>query len=222
MIKDSHSPFLMDWAVTASPPPQEMARAEQTKLLELPVPQTQGGKFLMQALHDRCSSREFSRSGLPTQVLSNLLWAAFGVNRPESGGRTAPSAQHWQEIDVYVCLEEGLFVYDASGHVLRLLLQRDIRALTGLQPFVVDAPVNLVYVADYSRTRDAGEEERHLYCGADTGFISQNVYLFCASEGLATVVHGAINRPALAQAMKLAAHQRVILAQTVGYPARLH
>ena len=167
----------------------------------------------------RHSSREFSPRKVPPAVLSNLLWAAFGVNRPETGGRTAPSAHDWEEIDVYAATADGLYRYDAGEHALRRLLAHDIRAQTGLQSYVGAAPVNLVYVADLSRMATASEEEKAQYSGPDAGFIAQNVYLFCASEGLATVVRGLVDRPALAKLMKLTPDQKVILAQSVGYPA---
>ena len=184
----------------------------------LPEPEMDGGKPLMQALSDRKTSRSYSSEALPDQVLSNLLWAAFGINRPESGKRTAPSAVNWQEIDIYVALEQGLYIYDAQGHILRPVRAGDIREATGKQDFVGDAPVNLIYVADYSRMGSASEENKDFYSAADTGFISQNVYLFCASEGLATVVRGLIDREMLSQRMNLSGEQRIILAQTVGYP----
>lgn len=219
MIKDTHLIFVSEWELDR---PAAGERSREIEQVKLPAPRTRDGLALMLALRDRHSSREFSAEDLPPQVLSNLLWAAFGVNRPESGGRTAPSAQNWQEIDLYISTAAGLFVYDAPGHVLKQMLRQDIRGSTGLQAFVGVAPVDLIYVADFSRTGTAGEEERRLYCVADTGFIAQNVYLFCASEGLATVVRGAIDRPALAKTMNLAPHQRIILAQTVGYPAKPH
>ncbi|HPQ39615.1 MAG TPA: nitroreductase family protein [bacterium] len=186
--------------------------------VSLPKPQTDGGKPLMQALSDRATSRSFSSRPLPEQVLSNLLWAAFGINRPESGKRTAPSALNWQEIDIYVATADGLFRYDAGPHVLIPILDKDIRAMTGGQPFVAGAPVNLVYVADTSRMGSSGNADPDFYAAADTGFISQNVYLFCASEGLATVVRGYVDREKLKAAMNLKPEQKIILAQTVGYP----
>jgi SagB-type dehydrogenase family enzyme len=174
----------------------------------------------MQVLKDRSTSRSFSARKLPPQVLSNLLWAAFGINRPESGHRTAPSAMDRQEIDIYVATAEGLYVYEAKTHVLQPVLAGDIRDMTGRQPFVADAPVNLVYVADLGRMGKASKEEQDLYSAADTGFVSENVYLFCASEGLATVVRGSIDRETLAKAMRLRPDQKIILAQTVGYPKK--
>lgn len=194
------------------------AFSQDLQPIQLPPPQMAGGKPLMQALKDRATSRSFSSEKLPIQTLSNLLWAAFGINRPESGKRTAPSALNRQEIDIYIALPEGLYLYAAKEHALTRILNEDIRALTGLQPFVQDAPVNLVYVADLSKTGSAGQQGNDLYTAADAGFISQNVYLFCASEGLATVVRGSVDREKLANAMKLRQDQKIILAQTVGYP----
>ena len=196
------------------------AAAQELKSIELPKPQLDIGRPLMQVLRDRSTSRAFSSEKLPAQVLSNLLWAAFGVNRPDSGKRTAPSAVNWQEIDIYVATADGLYVYDAKAHRLNPVLAEDIRAATGLQPFVKEAPVDLVYVADLAKTGRVSAEDRDLYTAADTGFIAQNVYLFCASEGLATVVRGSVDRTALAKVMKLRPDQRITLAQTVGYPKK--
>lgn len=190
---------------------------EPIKLLE---PQLDTGRPLMQVLKDRRSSRRFSTDKLSTQILSNLLWAAFGVNRNDSGKRTAPSAVNWQEIDIYVATADGLYLYDAKAHVLKMVLVDDIRALTGYQGYVGEAPVNLIYVADFSRMGKAEIDDKILYSAADTGFISQNVYLYCASEGLATVVRGLIGKVGLAKVMGLRQDQRVILAQSVGYPQK--
>ena len=194
--------------------------AEELKPIQLPKPQIDGGRPLMQVLKDRSSSREFSSQKLPLQVLSNLLWAASGVNRPESGRRTAPTAANWQEIDIYLAMAEGLYLYDAKPHVLKPVLAEDIRALAGLQAFVKDAPLNLIYVADLSRIGRGTSEEKDFFAAADTGFVAQNVYLFCASEGLATVVRANIDRPTLGKAMKLGPNQRITLSQTVGYPKK--
>ena len=194
------------------------ASAAAPKNIELPKPQMEGGKPLMAALKERKTSREFSGEKLPMQVLSNMLWAANGINRPD-GKRTAPTAMNKQEIDVYVALEQGLFIYNAKANVLIGVLAEDVRAATGKQPFVKDAPVNLVFVADYAKMTGY-DEEKDFYAATDTGYVSQNVYLFCASEGLATVARGYVDKPACAAAMKLRADQKVILAQTVGYPKK--
>ena len=190
------------------------------KPIQLPPPQTDAGGPLMQVLKDRRSSRAFSTEKLPDQVLSDMLWAAFGENRQGSGKRTAPSARNWQEIDIYVAAAHALYLYDAKAHLLKPVLAKDIRAATGRQPFVGQVPVNLVYVADFSRMGNAKVDDKIFYSAADTGFISQNVYLYCASEGLSTVVRGLIDRSALAKTMGLRPDQRVILSQSVGYPEK--
>lgn len=194
------------------------ASAKDSERMKLPPPQTTGGKPLMQALQERHSAREFASTPLAPQLLSNLLWAAAGVNRPDSGKRTAPSARDWREIDIYVATADGTYVYDPNAHALRLVLARDVRALTGKQDFVASAPLNLVYVADQSRMPESSAEDRNRYAAADAGFIAQNVYLYCSSAGLNTVVRGLVDRTALAAALGLAPHQQIILAQTVGYP----
>lgn len=194
--------------------------AQELKAIQLPPPQTDGGRPLMQVLKDRVSSRDFNPGKLPVQVMSNMLWAAFGVNRPESGGRTAPSAGNSQEMDIYVAMADGLFLYDARAHLLKPVLAEDIRMLTGRQAFVKEAPLNLIYVSDLAKMTRAAPGDREFYAAAHTGFISQNVYLFCASEGLATVVRASIDRPALAKAMGLRPDQKITLVQTVGYPKK--
>jgi SagB-type dehydrogenase family enzyme len=196
------------------------AFGEELKPIQLPKPQLDGGRPLMQVLKDRRSSREFSPEKLPLQVLSNLLWAASGINRSDSGKRTAPTAANRQEIDIYLAMAEGLYLYDAKSHLLKPILAEDIRALAGRQPFVKDAPLNLVYVADLSRISRGTNDEKDFFSAADTGFIAQNVYLFCASEGLATVVRANIDKPTLAKKMKLGPDQKITLSQTVGYPKK--
>ena len=194
--------------------------SDELKPIQLLKPQVDKGRPLMQVLKDRSSSRSFSKEKLPIQVLSDLLWAAFGVNRTDTGKRTAPSAMNRQEIDVYVATADGLYLYDAKAHALTPILSEDIRAMTGTQEYVKDAAINLIYVADYSKMGTATKEDKDIYSAADTGFISQNVYLYCASEGLATVVRGSIDRQALAKVMKLRPEQKIILAQSVGYPKK--
>lgn len=197
----------------------EAQSADKPARIILPSPQTSGGMSLMDALKKRSSSRIFSSKELPLQVLSNLLWAARGVNRKDSGMLTSPSAHNRQEIDVYVVLQQGVFRYEPVKHQLKPILAKDLRAQTGRQGFVAKTPLNLVYVADYSRMGVAtSSEDKKIYAAAGTGFISQNVYLFCASQGLATVVRGWVDKKVLAKAMKLNDKQSVILCQTVGYP----
>jgi len=193
--------------------------AQETGAIRLPPPETVGGMPLMQALKARHSTREFGSQPLPPQVLSNLLWAASGVNRPDTGQRTAPSAHDWREIDVYAVTADGAFRYDPPTHSLIKVATGDLRHLTGVQDFVATAPLNLVYVADLDRMSGASAEDKAFYSATDTGFIAQNVYLYCASAGLRVVVRGLVDRAALGVALGLGKHQRIILAQTVGYPA---
>lgn len=123
-----------------------------------------------------------------------------------------------QEIDIYVATPDGLYLYDAKSTALKQILNKDIRAMTGTQAYVQDAPLNLIYVADFDKMGKTSDEDKIMYSAANTGFISQNVYLYCASERLATVVRGSIDRPALSKVMGLKPGQKIILAQTVGYP----
>ncbi|MFO7691466.1 MAG: SagB/ThcOx family dehydrogenase [Vicinamibacterales bacterium] len=188
--------------------------------ISLPAPMMDGGKPLMSALKARSSAREFSADALPPQILANLLWAAWGVNRPD-GRRTAPSASNRQEIEIYVTLPGGAYVWDAKANVLNPVAPGDHRAATGTQPFPAEAALNLVYVADMTKlSRPATDPQQMLNVGANAGFIAQNVYLFCASEGLATVVRALVPKEALAKTLQLRETQVIVLAQTVGFPKK--
>ena len=193
------------------------ATAQQLAPIVLPAPQTQGGKPLMEALALRSTSRAFASDPLPMQTLSNLLWAAWGINRPDKGLRTAPSAANWQETDVYVVMESGAYIYNAKSNTLEPVVKGDYRALTGTRAFVKDAPVTLVFIIDASRMKRGSEDMKVPLAWADVAFISENVYLFCASEGLATGVRASMDRAVLAKALKLRADQSIILAQSVGF-----
>jgi SagB-type dehydrogenase family enzyme len=183
----------------------------------LPAPQMTGGKPLMQALKERRSIREFKPTPLSDQQMSDLLWAAFGINRPEIDHRTAPSAQNTQDIDLYVATAEGLYLYEAKPHRLKQVSREDLRPLTSGQPFAKVAPVQLVFVSDFARMPKVSPELRDLYAGVDTGCIVQNVYLYCASAGLASVVHE-LDRAPLAKAMNLRPDQHIVVAHAVGWP----
>jgi nitroreductase len=196
------------------------AGAEALKPLQLPPPRTDGGKPLMQALKLRATGRAFAADPLPAQTLSNMLWAAWGINRAAEGKRTAPSARNWQEIDLLVVDARGAWRYDAGANTLEPLVAGDLRALTGGQDFVKDAPLTLVFVADPARMKGSDDATRQPWAYADAAFISQNVYLFCASEGLATGVRAMVDRPALAKALGLGADRIIVFAQSVGYPRR--
>ncbi len=183
---------------------------------QLPPADTSGGLPLMQSLARRQSQREFDPAPLPEQTLSDLLWAAAGINRPELGGRTSPSAMNAQEVDVFVALPEGLYRYIPATHSLQLVSATDVRRVTGYQDFVDDAPMDLVYVADHSRMKLVPAAQRESYACVAAGAMAQNVYLYAACAGLGTVIRAWIDRTGLAQAMGLNSDQQVLLAQTIG------
>lgn len=184
--------------------------------IKLPTPNKSGGKPLMTVLNERKSSRDFSEKILPNQQLSNLLWAAWGYNRADK--RTAPSSQNKQEMDIYVALASGCYLYDARKNELVLVVKQDLREKTGKQDFVKNAPVNIIFVADKRKMAQQDEQSMLQTAYINTGFISQNIYLYCASEGLATVIRAWVDKAALALAMKLHDQQEIIVCQTVGYP----
>ncbi len=184
--------------------------------LDLPAPRKTGGMPLMDALAKRSTARSFATNELAPQQISSLLWAAFGISRPD-GKRTAPSARNNQETDIYVLLKQGAYVYSAASNKLDLVVAEDIRALGGTQEFVKDAPLTLVYVADLARTGGNNEGARNT-ANVDVGYISQNVYLFCASEGLVTGARGSVDRAVPGPKLKLRPNQLIVLAQSVGYP----
>lgn len=217
-MKKTYSIFITSLIVIISLVCIKGASAKEIEEIKLPAPQTQGGKPLMQALQERKSSRVFSNKKLSSQVISDMLWAACGINRQELGLKTAPSTMNMQEIDIYVSMVEGLYMYDAKENKLVLILGQDIRAVTGKQDFVANAPVNFIYVANLAKMDKVSAQDTQFYAAVDTGFISQNVYLYCASTGLATVVRGLIDIPLLAATMRLRRDQKIILSQTIGYP----
>jgi nitroreductase len=191
---------------------------QATQAYALPAVRTHGGLLLIDALRLRHSTREYDSRALPVRLLSELLWAAFGVNRSDTGDRTAPYWRHVMVIDVYVAMADGVWIYAPERHELLPYLDTDIRATTGLQEFVGEAPVELIYVAHGDRMHDLVAEDRRLFASVDTAFIGQNVYLFCASEGLGTVFRGAFDQKKLADALKLDDQQFVTFVQTVGRP----
>jgi len=188
-----------------------------SEMRKLPPARTDGGKPLLTALRQRHSTREYSPKPLSEQTLSNLLWAAFGINRA-SGDRTAPYWRHVMVMDVYLAMADGVWFYDPATHSLSPYMAGDIRGETGHQDFVATAPLNLVYAAHGERMTDISAEDRRLYASVDASFIGENVYLFCASEGLGTVFRGALDQAKVARILKLPTGQFVTFAQTVGYP----
>jgi len=192
------------------------ATGDAADAIALPAPDTRGGMPLMEALAKRQSRRDFASTELPLPLLSNLLWAAWGRNRTE--GRTAPTALNAQEIDLYLALPSGAYYYDAATHRLNLVAAGDLRRVTGYQDFVDEAPLDLVFVADHARMRLVPVEQRESYASVAAGAICQNIYLFAASNELATVIRAWIDREAIARALGTSHDQRVLLSQTVGYP----
>ena len=188
------------------------------KTITLPPPQTDGGMPLMKALKERHTSRTFSDKKPGDQIISNLLWAAWGINRPAEKKRTAPSSMNNQEIDIFIVMADGFYVYDAEKHSLNQLSKEDVREKTGKQDFVKTAPMTLVYVADYSKLGKVTDQEKAVTSNTDAAFISENVYLFCASEGLSTGVRAWIDGEELHKALNLKPNQHVTLAQCVGFP----
>ncbi len=218
-------------AGTAPGSAQDSPKPDQAlESILLPKPETEGGKTVLAALRDRKTTRNISARELPPQILSNLLWAAFGVNREQGSfgkpGRTAASASNSQEIDLFVALAAGVYLYEAARHRLVPVVAGDCRSRAG-RGASATAPVNIFYVVDLSRydtgpgqpDRRIGEPEvQKSYYFTDTGLIAANVYLFAASQGLAAWFHNC-NREAAAKDFKLRSDQRVLFAQTVGYPA---
>ena len=204
--------------------------SKELRPIILPKPEKEGGKSVLAALQERRTNRNISTREIPVQILSNLLWAAFGVNRERASfgktGRTAPSASNSQEIDLYVARAEGVYLYEAVPHQLTPVVQGDFRARAGRRG-AAEAPLNIFYIADLTRY-DLGPEQPDRFIGdpevqksyfyTDTGFIAQNVYLFAAAHGLAAWFHNCDKRN-IPREFKLKPHQRALFAQSVGYPA---
>jgi len=188
----------------------------KTQDINFPEPDREGGMPLMKTLNERHTSRAFSSRELPVELMGNLFWAACGTTREKY--RTAPSAVNWQEVRAYAVTKDGIYLYHEQGHYLEKLIEGDFREFAGTQPFVKDAPLTIVLVADYTRMGNIGEEDRLKYSWADAAYISQNIYLFCTSENLNTGVRGLIDRELLSEKMQLDENHKIILAQCVGYP----
>jgi nitroreductase len=205
--------------------------AQRLQPIKLLPPQTEIGKPLMQAMQLRQSHRDFDVKPLPLQDLSNILWAAAGINRPESGKRTTPSAMNRQEVDVYAFLAEGTFLYNAKSHSLEPVVGKDLRLIANpkppekkdgapahMQPGLTNVPLILVFVADEKKLDGAGDIQKIQYSSAAAGFMIQNVYLYCASQGFISVVRASFDGAAIIKELQLRPEQRVVLVQSVGYP----
>lgn len=193
------------------------AYAQTLSPIQLKAPEKKAGLSVMETLANRHSTREFSNKKLTLQELSNLLWAANGINRPEKGMRTAPSAMNAQEVDVYVCMEEGAFLYDAKSNQLQPVIQEDLRGLVGgKQTFVKNAPVVLLMVSDLSKLPGGNSEQTKLMAAIDAGIVSQNISLACSGLGLITVPRASMDKEALAQKLKLKSTQLLLMNNPVG------
>jgi SagB-type dehydrogenase family enzyme len=189
-------------------------------IIKLNPPDLDKGISIMQALKKRKTERNISDRKLTLQQLSELLWAADGINRPD-GKRTSPAAMAIYSVDIYVVLPEGVYLYDVAGHQLKLVAKGDFRKVAGTQDFVYIAPVNLVYVLNLkgwqNTRRPVPNEKRDRWVLFEVGFLSQNVSLYCASEGLGTTVRGMIDEKKFGEVIKVRPED-VVLAQTIGYP----
>ena len=195
-----------------------VAASAADKVVKLPKPNLNRAGTVMKALSERQSTREYASKALSLADLSDLLWAANGINRPESGKRTAPSALNKQDVDVYVILPEGSYVYDAKNHQLNLVSEGDHRdAFAGGQTFVKAAPVSLVLVSDVSFFGDAQKPQNQVVGAMDVGIVSQNISLFCANAKLATVPRGSMDATQLKKVLKLKDSQIPMLNHPVGY-----
>ncbi len=190
----------------------------QSDLIELPAPEKEGGMPLMQALDKRQSNRQFTNTDMPKQTLSNLLWAAYGINRPEAGKHTVPSSRNVQDISVYVTTKDGAFLYLPEENALKQIVGKDIREHTGKQEFTADAAVNLVYVSDFTKYDGDNDQIKKITASAHCGFIGQNVYLYAASEGLSCVFRAWIDNDLIHKKLGLSDNQHVMYCQSVGYP----
>ncbi len=201
--------ILLGWSV-----PQVQA----LEPIKLTPPDLSQSKPLLQVLQERKSTKAFDTKPVSNKTLSNLLWAAYGINRPDSGKRTIATASNCQDMDVYVVFAHGVYVYQGQDHSLKPVLAKDVRPLAATQAYAQKAPIQLVYVSDYKKMDDRFAAKKPIYSAFHAGSISQNVYLYCASAGLGAVVRDGVNREALAKALKLSDSQVIVMAQTVGYP----
>jgi SagB-type dehydrogenase family enzyme len=194
------------------------SKAQELKTIKLNEPYTARGETVMKALKNRKSVRSFESRDLSFQDLSDLLWAAVGVNR-EDGRRTAPSAMNCQEIDVYVVMKDNAYLYNATEHALQPIAAGDYRDLVkGEQEFENPAPLYLVIVADIKKMGDVTNEQTKMICAMDAGIVCQNINVFCSATGLATVPRAWMKADELKKVLKLSENQYIMLNNPVGYP----
>jgi hypothetical protein len=192
--------------------------AQEPKILSLPKPDMQFPASVMEALQTRSSARAFSDKALSYQEIANIVWAGNGINRPETGKRTAPSAHNWQDIMLYVFLPEGVYLYLPKEHALQEILHEYLRQLAGLQEYVKTAPLNIILVSDQAKMENTSAEDKALLSGANAAFVAENIYLYCAGKKLAVVVRAMIDKATLAKRLNLSGDQKIIMGQTIGFP----
>ena len=192
--------------------------AQDLQVIKLNEPNKTGGSSVMEAFSNRKSVRAFSDKKLSTQELSDLVWAAAGINRSGSGLRTAPSWRNYQDIDLFVCFPEGMYFYNSKQHVLEPFAKGNFYPLIAAdQPYVNDAPVILLLIADLSKMQDDNVLPQMVIAGLDAGIVSQNISIFCAGNNLITVPRGFMNREELIKVLKLKETQHIMLNHPVGY-----
>jgi len=205
--------------LSASAQKKQAAKAKKETAIQLNKPDFSNDATLMNALLERQTNRSFSSQELSWQQLSDILWAANGVNRPDNGKRTAPSARNAQEIDIYAFTASGVFFYDAENHQLKRISDKDSRQGVYDRGDFHKAPLILVYVGNFDKMQGFDEDARNFYSATDVGFVSQNVYLYCATQGLSTVICGSFNREGADKVLKIK-NGKLLLAQPVGYPEK--
>lgn len=198
---------------------KQAGKAKKETVIKLNAPNMENSATLMTALQNRQTNRSFSSQELGWQQLADLLWAANGVNRTDNGKRTAPSARNAQEIDIYAFTSAGVFLYDAPNHQLKRIADNDCRAGLYDRGNFGKAPLILVYVGNFDKMQGFNEEARNFYSATDVGFVSQNVYLYCATQNLNTVVCGSFNHDHAAKVLNVK-NGKPLLAQPVGYPEK--
>lgn len=194
-----------------------MTAFSQNKI-QLPKPELDKGKSLMECLQNRHTTRNFTNKKLDNQQISNILWAACGLNRPEDNKYTAPTAMNMQELSLYLAKDDGLYFYNPIDNSLEKLSNDDIRKETGTQVFVGKADFELIIVADITKMGKVQDPARYnFYAGRDAGYVSQNIYLICASEGLGTVARGSFDNDKIVKLMNLDKNKFITLVHTIGY-----